>query len=108
MLYSSKSYTSSRNALNKDLVRKHIASLLKSSSTHRWYKNFRIQTAETDSEIMEVFKMTNSLSKAKKLLPKQLDIDDLTMNTKQHMKEFYRALGREKFASHIDSLYYLK
>ena len=52
--------------------------------------------------------MTSSLSKAKLLLPKLPDIDDLTLNTMYNMKDFYRVLGKEKFSIHIDSLYNLK
>ena len=59
-----------------------ISSLLKSKASMRWYKTFRIDSIESDDDIFTVYRWTRSIARGRPLLPKVIDVDDLSKHTR--------------------------
>lgn len=76
-------------------ARIRLSALLKSKSSMRWYKDYRIDKIDESntSEVMRVYEWTKIFFRARFLLPKVLDCDSLSIITKEHMASFFVVLG---------------
>ena len=92
LIYSDKSLRKNVRLSQTD-ASKILNSLLKSKSSMKWYSNLYIRKIESDKDIEFVNMKTEAIFRAKPLLAKTLDCDDITLLTKENMKDFLRVLG---------------
>lgn len=95
------------SSLKLQTVKDHHSLLLMSTATSRWYKMYRLDDIETDEDLLKHVHNAMCLARGLKLLPELKDTDYLMRSLKNHMPSFFRVLGQEKLAIHINNVFKL-
>lgn len=82
-----------------------LQNLVKSKSSTRWFKSFRIpDEMESDKDVRHCFDTVKMLARARDLLPAFHDVGNLTRFTRRYMPDLLRVLGKRTFIHYMSYL----